>query len=70
MLFGILQILGIILLGYIFYTRFWRLYSKINYYKSQGVPFHQGIVPIFGSFLQLGKIAKNAVNHPVVDFCE
>lgn len=27
-------------------------------------------MPIFGSFLQIGKIAKNAVNHPIVDFCE
>jgi len=40
------------------------------YYKRQGVPFHSGIVPIFGSFLQIGKLAKNPINHPVVDFCE
>lgn len=70
MLSGILLCLGLLFLAYFFYTRIWRFYRKVNYYKSQGVPFHEGVVPVFGSFLQIAKIAKNAVNHPIVDFCE
>jgi hypothetical protein len=31
------------------------------------VPFHEGVVPIFGSFIKMGKIAKTA-NNPLVDF--
>jgi hypothetical protein len=36
---------------YLLYTRIWVVYSKIHYYKKQGVPFHSGIYPVLGSFL-------------------
>ena len=39
--------------SYFFYTRIWVVYSKIHYYKKQGVPFHDGIYPVLGSFLKL-----------------
>jgi cytochrome P450 len=39
--------------GYLFYTRIWVVYSTIYYYKKQGVPFHDGIYPVLGSFLKL-----------------
>ncbi len=32
------------------------------------MPFHEGVVPIFGSFIIIGKIAKTALNNPLVDF--
>ncbi len=59
---------SIIFVAYFLYTRFWRLYSQMNFYKRQGVPFHPGVVPIFGSFIIMGRIAKTAVNNPIVDF--
>jgi hypothetical protein len=45
----------ILISAYFFYTRIWRVYAKIYYYKKQGVPFHSGIYPIFGSYLEFMK---------------
>jgi hypothetical protein len=64
------QIILIPLMIYILYTRILRFYYKIYFYKFQGVPFPNLIVPFFGTLLQTSKIAKNAKNHPVVDFCQ
>ena len=64
------QIILIGLLVYIFYSRILKFYYKIYYYKLQGVPFPSQIVPFFGTLLQTSRIAKNAKDHPVVDFCQ
>ncbi len=49
------SLIAFTIFAYFFYTRIWMVYSKINYYKKQGVPFHDGIYPIFGSYLKLMK---------------
>jgi hypothetical protein len=36
----IVQLTLILIAAYLFYTRIWLVYSKIHYYKKQGVPFH------------------------------
>ena len=51
--------ISLAIFAYFFYTRIWLVYSKINYYKKQGIPFHDGIYPIIGSYLQIMKFAKN-----------
>jgi hypothetical protein len=44
---------------YFLYTRIWVVYRKIHFYKKQGVPFHSGIYPVLGSFIQLKKALQN-----------
>jgi hypothetical protein len=58
-----------IVFAYFFYTRFWIVYSKIWYYKKQGVVFHRRILPFIGSYGDISKYAFNSKNHPIIDFC-
>ena len=37
------------------------MYSKINYYKRQGVRFHSGIYPVLGSYLRLIQSKKEPI---------
>jgi hypothetical protein len=53
----LLWLVFLALFAYFFYTRIWVVYSKIHYYRKQGVPFHSGIYPIVGSYLKLMKVA-------------
>jgi hypothetical protein len=53
--------------AYILYTRFWVVRSSQNFYKKQGVSFHNGIVPFFGSFIKMAQYAKKVDVHPLVD---
>ena len=56
------MILWIIILTfttYLFYTRIWVVYSKIHFYKKQGVPFHSGIYPALGSFVNMIPMIKS-----------
>jgi hypothetical protein len=55
---------------YFFYTRIWKVYSKIWYYSRQGVVFHNRILPFIGSYSDLAKYAVQSKNHPIVDFCQ
>ena len=62
--------------AYFFYTRIWVVYSKIHYYKKQGVPFHDGVYPIFGSYLGFLKYRPNeeqgvkGQGHPINELLE
>ncbi len=64
------QFILILFVVYLFYTRIYLVYSKINYYSKQGVVFHNRILPFFGSYIEMGKYAKNGKNHPIVDVCQ
>lgn len=68
-----LWLLFLTLFTYFFYTRIWVVYKKVSYYKKQGVPFHSGIYPILGSYLNLMKFTKkpepeDASGTSLVDF--
>ncbi len=68
----IIELLKIILLGflgYLFYTRIWKFYRTIAFYKQHGVEFLEGIVPIFGSYLKFAKVyaQKGTGNLPSID---
>ena len=71
-MFGLIIFLAIF--GYFFYTRIWAVYSRINYYKKQGVPFHDGIYPIFGSYIGIMKYrvkeGEDSKPHPFNEFLE
>ena len=61
------------LLLYFLYTRLWKFYSTLFFYKNQGIPFHQGIVPIFGSQFQIMKFINSkdkTKGHPLNEFLE
>jgi hypothetical protein len=64
------QLFSFLIFAYFFYTRVWKLYSQIAYYKRQGVSFHSGIVPFFGSYMKLMPYSKHSKSHPLVDFCQ
>ena len=70
----IVQLTLILIAAYLFYTRIWLVYSKIHYYKKQGVPFHSGIYPIFGSYLGFMKYrvkeGEAQKGHPINEFLE
>ena len=57
------------LLGYLLYTRIYRVYSQIAFYTSHGVVFHRGIVPFLGSFAEFTKVfnQKRTGNMPYLD---
>jgi cytochrome P450 len=48
-----------LIFAYFFYTRIWLVYNKISYYRKQGVPFHSGIYPVLGSYLNLMQFTKS-----------
>ncbi len=60
--------------AYFFYTRIWLVYSKIYYYKKQGVVFHSGIYPMFGSYISMmqyrAKEGEYQKGHPINEFLE
>ena len=60
------------IISYFFYTRIWVVYSRINFYKKQGVPFHDGIYPVLGSFLKIPAIKdKKEIKSALInDFVE
>lgn len=46
-------LIGAIILSYFFYTRIYTVYSRLAFYKRQGIPFHSWVLPCIGSYLQL-----------------
>jgi hypothetical protein len=61
------------LLIYFLYTRFWKVYTTIQFYKKQGIPFHSRILPIFGSQLDILKfvgLKDKTKGHPFNEFVE
>ena len=70
----ILWLALILISAYFFYTRIWLVFSKVHYYKKQGVPFHDGIYPIFGSYLgvmnHMVKEGEKPKGHPINEFLE
>ena len=71
----ILWLLFVTIFAYFFYTRIWKVYTKIYYYKKQGVPFHGGIFPVFGSYIGLIKSLrkqdlKTGTGSALIDFVQ
>jgi len=68
------SIILLAIFAYFFYTRIWLVYSRIYFYKKQGVPFHDGIYPILGSYLGMMKNrvkeGENSKQHPFNEFLE
>ena len=58
---------------YFLYTRIWKVYSTVYFYQKQGVVFHKGLLPIFGSQLQIKNfigLEDKTKGHPFIEFLE
>ena len=66
----VFEYLIVTLLLYIAYTRFYKVYAPVYFYKKQGIPFKSWILPVVGNSHSIIAFEKEhePQNHPIVDW--